>query len=152
MAEFEKLLEASKAGDLETARKVLEDHPESVNGKDETGATALHYAAFFGHCELVRLLVKCGGEINARDDRFGATPTGWAIEYLRELGGLLGVELRDFAYAIERRDIVWVRRFLERFPSIAQEKDPDGRPLRLLASQSGDPEIAKLFGSETPRD
>ena len=35
---------------------------------------------------IVRLLVQQGADINARDTEFGATPAGWAIEYLREMG------------------------------------------------------------------
>lgn len=48
-------------------------------------------------CTLARVqeLVRQGAEINATDVEFGATPTGWAIEYLRELGGVLAIELND---------------------------------------------------------
>jgi len=46
---------------------------------------------------VVEFLVQYGAEINAIDAEFGATPTGWAIEYLREMGGFLGIELADLA-------------------------------------------------------
>lgn len=144
MQDFEHLIEAAKAGNLTAAKTVLENHPELANAKDDTGATALHYAAFGGQRELVELLVKLGADINVRDDRFGATPTGWAIEYLRELGGFLSIELKDAAYAIERGEVDWVRRFVERFPALRQATF-DGKPLKALADESGNPEIVKLF-------
>ena len=56
------------------------------------------------------------------------------------MGGLLGIELRDTAYAIERGDIDWVARFLQRFPNLRGASD-----LRQLAAQSGSKEIAALF-------
>ncbi len=146
MTDFEKLIDAAKRGDLALAKKVLENHPEFISKKDQTGATALHYSAFGGHQEIVRLLVKRDADINARDDRFDATPTGWAIEYLRELGGFLSIELQDFAYAIEHRDVDWVRRFLQRFPALAKMNAPDGRAFRSMAVQSGGSEIVELFG------
>ncbi len=84
--------------------------------------------------------------INSRDNQFGATPAGWAIEYLLEMGGYLGIELRDLAFAIQVGDVRWVARFLERFPALRQASDADGKPFRQLARESGNAEIAGLFG------
>lgn len=102
MSEFEKLIGAAKQGKVEEVRAVLCDHVELINQRDSAGATALHYAAFAGHRCVVEELVKQGADVNARDAQFGATPAGWAIEYLREMGGFLGIELEDFAHAIRR--------------------------------------------------
>ncbi len=88
-----------------------------------------------------------GADINAADSEFGATPTGWAIEYLRELGGFLGIELTDSGYAIERGDLEWVARFLKRFPALREARDSQGTSFSVLAQQSENPDIAKLFGS-----
>lgn len=41
----------------------------TVNVSDRTGRTALHHAAFSGHCELVELLIKNGASVNAFDKR-----------------------------------------------------------------------------------
>lgn len=109
---------------------------------------ALHYAAFGGHRGVVQALVEKGAELNAGDSQLGATPAGWAIEYLREMGGFLGIELDDFAYAIRRGDVERVARFLKRFPSLRRTCDTQGRPFTLLAEQCGNPEIAKLFEIE----
>ena len=123
-----------------------------MNSFDDTGATPLHYAAFGGHRRVVRLLLDRGAYINSRDAKFHATPAGWAIEYLRERGGLLGIELRDFAYAIRSSDVRWVERFLLRFPHLRDEKDEDGTPFRELARASTDPGIAKLFDEYRDED
>jgi ankyrin repeat protein len=148
MAEFEKLIEAVNRGDVEGVRTLLHNHVEFVSKRDELGATALHHAALGGHRAVVQLLLEHGAEINATDSRFGATPTGWAIEYLRELGGFLAIELDDFAHATGRGDVEWAARFLERFPALREASDTEGNPFKVLAHQSGNPEIARLFGPE----
>lgn len=48
-------------------------HCPHVNGKDSHGSTALHYACYFGHDDIVRLLIKANCHIFARDAN-GATP------------------------------------------------------------------------------
>ena len=62
-------------------------------------------------------------------------------EYLRERGGYLAIELQDLAYAIELGDASWVARFLERFPTLRQGRDVNGKPFRELAEESGNPEV-----------
>lgn len=145
MSELERLIEAAKRGDLAEIRSLLRDHAGLINQRDQTGATALHYAAFAGHRSVVEELVRQGADINARDTQFGGTPAGWAIEYMREMGGFLAIELDDFAHAIRRGEIEWVRRFLNRFPSLRQASDQQGKPFTLLAQESGNKEIASLF-------
>jgi len=147
MAQLKKLLEAVKRGDLEDVTGILEGHPELVHERDQLGATALHYATFGGHRSIVEVLVRRGADVNAPDSRFGATPTGWAIEYLREMGGFLGIELSDLAHAIQRGQTEWVARFPRRFPALRTASDTHGTPFKTLAGQSGNPEIEKLFQS-----
>jgi hypothetical protein len=48
-------------------------------------------------------LHESAADINARDDRFDATPAGWAIEYLRGLGGLLAIGDRGHALRYSRQ-------------------------------------------------
>jgi ankyrin repeat protein len=38
-----------------------------VNGKDSYGSTAIHEASSFGHDDIVRLLIKAGAHVLARD-------------------------------------------------------------------------------------
>jgi len=145
MSELSRLIEAARLGIVEDVKTIVHRHPELVGQRDETGATALHYAAFGGHRDVVRVLVEGGADINAADDQFRATPAGWAIEYLRRMGGFLGIELSDFGYAIERGDAEWVARWLTRFPSLRRARDAEGRTFKALAEQSGNPEIRRLF-------
>ena len=145
MGEFEKLIEAAKCGNLAEVRAIAQGHDELINRKDRLGATALHHAAFGGHRGVVRALVERGANINAADSEFGATPAGWAIEYLRELGGFLAIELDDFGYAIQRGDVEWLARFLKRFPALQGASDTRGRSFKALAQQCGNPVIAKMF-------
>jgi ankyrin repeat protein len=145
MSDLEKLTNAIKLRDVNQVREILDEHGELVHARDETGATALHYAAFDGLRDIVQLLLDRGANINSRDSQFGATPAGWAIEYLRERGGYLAIELGDFAYAIALGDARWVARFLERFPALRQGKDVHGKPFQQLAEESGQREVMALF-------
>jgi hypothetical protein len=145
MEYFEKLMDATKRGNLDEVKAVVQRHPEFINKKDALGATALHHATFGGHRGVVEFLVQQGAEINVFDSEFGATPTGWAIEYLREMGGFLGIELDDFGFALRRGDVDWVKRFLKRFPNLREVSDTTGIPFRQLARESGNAEILQLF-------
>lgn len=53
-----KLLEASKAGDLETVRKIILANPTTVNCRDIDGrhSTPLHFAAGFNRVPVVEFL------------------------------------------------------------------------------------------------
>jgi ankyrin repeat protein len=150
MTDLGKLIAAVQQGQVERVREILNTDPGLGNQRDESGATPLHYAALVGHREVAQLLVERGANINATDSQFGATPTGWAIEYLREMKGFLRIELADLAYAIQMGDTRWVTRFLQRFPSLREMSDTNGTPFRELARSSGNKEIAKLFGIDDP--
>jgi ankyrin repeat protein len=150
MNDLENLIEAVKRGDRESVRAILESDDRLANQRDESGAAPLHYAALNGHREIAQLLLERGADINSTDSQFGATPAGWAIEYLREMGGYLAIELDDLAYAIQLGDIRWVERFLKRFPSLRQASDTNGTPFQRLARESGNQEIAGLFGQDVP--
>jgi ankyrin repeat protein len=145
MSEIERLIDAVKQGAIEDVRSMIENRPDLIHERDPSGATALHYAAFEGRRQIVELLVLHGADINARDTRYRATPAGWAIEYLREVGGFLGIELSDFAHAIRKGDVEWTARFLQRFPSLREAADENGIPFRTIAKQSEAPEIVRMF-------
>jgi len=88
------------------------------------------------HRQIVQWLLERGADINSTDSHFGATPAGWAIEYLREMGGHLAIELDDLAYATRLGDTRWVNRFLKRFPSRRHARDREGTPFQKLARES----------------
>ncbi len=148
MSPSEDFIEAVKQGDLERVKAVLETDDKLASVCDESGATPLHYAALNGHRQVVRLLLEHGADIDSADARFGATPAGWAIEYLREMGAHLAIELDDLAYAIRAGDARWVSRFLTRFPELRHAKNTQGTSFRKLAWEAGNPEIAALFEME----
>lgn len=116
-----------------------------ATARDGEGATPLHYAAEAGHRDVVRVLLDAGADLNARDARFGATPAGWAIEYLRQRGGLLAIEIEDTLQAIVRGDVDLVRRFVTRLPALRDAVGGDGVPLRVRARESNDGELRSLF-------
>jgi ankyrin repeat protein len=43
------------------------------------GVTPLHWAALGGHVQIVRLLLACGADVNARETSYGGMPAGWAL-------------------------------------------------------------------------
>lgn len=149
MTDTTRFFQAIESGDVAQARVFLEQHPELVHARDSAGATALHIAAFHGNRELVSFLCEKGADLNARDGRFGATPSGWAIHYLRELGGLLAVEIEDVLHAIRTHDAAWVRRLVTRHPALINAVDREGKPLAAHARESGNCSIADLFDSST---
>jgi ankyrin repeat protein len=139
------LVDAVNRADVDRARALLQSDPGLAGECDGQGVTALHLAALRGNRDLVQLLLDRGADINARDGRFGATPAGWMIEFLREQGAYLAIELDDFAFAIDRGDEVWVRRFLERFPALREAHDPAGVPFRERAHAAGKKAVISLF-------
>ncbi len=147
--ELADLIDAVSQRDLARVERLLDANAGLACKRDPSGATALHYAALVGEPEIAQLLVERGADINAADDEFGATPAGWAIEYLRELGGHLGIELSDLRHAIDKGDAHWVERFLVRFPSLRDAKDSEGVAFRERARTSGHRDIVALFGEDS---
>ena len=139
------LFSAVASGNAARVRELLASDPAAARTKDDKGATPLHHATLNGHREIAELLLRNGADVNARDNRFNATPAGWAIEYLRERGGLLAMEIEDVIFAIRENDIRWLRRCLTRLPALAQARDANGKALSQYAAESGKDEIVRLF-------
>ena len=83
MSKTTEFFTAVESGNTERVRALLTADPALAKVRDDEGATAMHYATENGHRAIASFLQEMGADINARDDRFGATPRGWAIEYLR---------------------------------------------------------------------
>ena len=60
--------EATKQGDLEKVRLLLESEPD-IDAKDRYGQTALMNAAHAGQFELLRLLIEAGADVNIRSSK-----------------------------------------------------------------------------------
>jgi hypothetical protein len=148
MDDVETFFSEIERGDVETVRAMVAAAPRLVRARDGKGATALHVAAFNGHRAIVELLLAAGADINARDDIYGGTPAGWAIEPLRERGALLGIEIEDALFAIRRRDAELLNRLVTRHPALALAADRDGTPLAEHAARAADSEIARVFQRE----
>ncbi len=74
----EGILDAASRGDIDKARRILEQKPNLVNAQDPTGLTPLHMAAnplsrnfiwaFGRYPETVSFLISSGADVNAKDE------------------------------------------------------------------------------------
>jgi ankyrin repeat protein len=80
--------DASKHGDLEKVKALLEENPALACSKDETGWTPLHLAAQKGFKEVAELLLANKADPNAKSKR-GDTPLHWAANGHKEIVALL---------------------------------------------------------------
>jgi len=149
MNQTKALINAIERGDIAEVRALLASHPELARERDDTGATGLHYAAFNANRAMIDALLAAGADVNARDDRHGATPAGWAVHSMRERGGLLSIEIEDVRYAIEREEVDWVERLVTRHPALVDAVDRNGTPLREHALARGNPRIQQLFDRQS---
>ncbi|KAI9219729.1 hypothetical protein BC828DRAFT_385372 [Blastocladiella britannica] len=94
---------AAAAGDARKANYLLKHCRGDIllDGRDETGATALMQAACFGHLNLVRILVEASAVLDVQDNN-GWTALMWAtnnnreevVEFLLDQGGDASVKSR----------------------------------------------------------
>lgn len=63
------LLEAAKAGDLETVQRIVLNNPHTVNCRDLDGrhSTPLHFASGYNRVGVVEFLLEHGAEVHAAD-------------------------------------------------------------------------------------
>lgn len=76
------LLEASKAGDLETVQRIVSANAHTVNCRDLDGrhSTPLHFAAGYNRVPVVEFLLENGAEVHA-SDKGGLVPLHNACSY-----------------------------------------------------------------------
>ena len=98
------IYDAVQKGDVEAAKQAIADGAD-VNEKNADGVAPLSNAAYFGHKEVVELLITNGADVNAKFD--GRTPLDFAThpdnpnknkaelaDLLRKHGGKTGEELK----------------------------------------------------------
>jgi len=147
MGEFEKRIDAAKRGRVAKVRAIILGHAELINQRDQTGATALHYAAFGGHRGVVQALVEQGAQMNAADGNSVRPLPGGRSNTCARWVDSWRLNWKTLPTRYGEVTSEWVTRFLERFPALRHASDSQGRSFELLAQESGSPEIAKLFGS-----
>jgi hypothetical protein len=156
MKEIDELVEAARAGDFERVKALLSNHSQLASFRDASGATALHYAALGGHRRIAEFLIESGADINARDGEFGATPAGWAIEYLRETGGFLSIELMIWHMPSTEVTLTGWLDFCAASPRFGEPRIETELPLRQSLAKAGIPrssdclkqEKRELFGGD----
>jgi len=75
---FSAFIEASKQGEIEILKRLVAEHPNIVNTREDKGvkATALHWAVSSNNKELVEFLLNAGANVTLKDAN-GETPTQW---------------------------------------------------------------------------
>jgi len=73
----EEIHNAVKEGDIAKIEFLLAKNPEKISAKDKDGKTPLHWAAYYDHMNIAKLLIAKGADVNAKD-REGLTPLNWA--------------------------------------------------------------------------
>lgn len=69
----------SSEGNLDGIKDLIESHTD-VNFKDIDDRTALHVAACQGFCDVAKMLLEGGAEVDSKD-RWGSTPLADAVHY-----------------------------------------------------------------------
>jgi len=72
---LDEMLEKYKGKDGISQIKSLLDR--GINAQDNSGRTALNRASWYGHTEIVRILIQAGAQVNIKDDD-GDTALYWA--------------------------------------------------------------------------
>lgn len=74
---YEDLHDAASSGNLDVVRSILATGIVKVNASDQYRWTALFFASFFGHMNVVQALLAAGANVNAASTD-GETALHWA--------------------------------------------------------------------------
>ncbi len=98
-------LMAAREGRAE-ALKVIPEIGLGVDVSGEWGERPLHWAAWYGWAEAVKVLVEKGVELNVCDRRFGAPPSGWCAHGSENCGNPKGEYARVMEMLIDAGALV----------------------------------------------
>ena len=76
------IVDAAKRGDIHAVHRLIQDSPDTVDARDDSGYTALHWAGIRGHWRIFQELVAAGAPVNAVGGD-GGTPLHWACHHDR---------------------------------------------------------------------
>lgn len=76
----EQATQLAAGGALEPLRALMHEHGEEhvVHARDDDGSTALHWASYRGHLDVVKMLVDAGAGVDVQNNKEGHTPIIWA--------------------------------------------------------------------------
>ncbi len=149
------LLQAAHQGNVELARRLIDEKPERLHQVDAIGSTALHWAVENNHLPMVQLLVEQGTPIDARRGD-GRTPAlialfgvnrYWGREDKPEILQYLlahGAE-HSLLIAAASGNSERVTQLLRQDPAQANAADPIGRRPLSGAAEAGYLEIVRLL-------
>jgi ankyrin repeat protein len=122
------LLDAIRRGDTSALKSALASKVDP-NTKDETGATALMYAAAYASAADVQLLLEAGADVNAANG-FGSTALMWAAGDPAKVRLLLDRGAAPNARAVDRTTALLVAARLE-----------SGESMQLLIERGANPTL-----------
>ena len=104
---------AVKEGDLNAVNRLLASGV-SVNARGDDGYTPLHFAALYGHQQIVKLLISKGAKVNAKSSK-GLTPLHGAagaghryiVELLISKGADVNARKKDGETPLRRGIAIW---------------------------------------------
>ena len=149
------IFKAIEDGNVEEARRLIEEDASVIESTDGFGLTPLRWAAFYGHKDIVDLLLDKGAKINPKE-KGGRTPLYWAAKQ----GHMDVVELLVARGAVTKAGatkllFVAAEDGCEALAKVAIEnggdvnasegKDQEGWTPLTEASQKGQTEIVKLL-------
>ena len=149
------IIEALKAGDLETARALVAGGAD-VDAPQGDGATALHWAAHRNDLDAATLLIEAGADVDAAN-ALGATPLWLAaingsapmVERLLEAGGNPNVSLKmgetPLMTAARSGDVQTVERLLEHGADVNAAELERGQTALMWAVAQRHPDVARLL-------
>jgi uncharacterized protein len=148
------IAEAAAVGDAGRAAELLGGEPALAHGQSADGFTPLHYAAFFGHPGIARVLVEHGADVAAvannpmmvqplhsaaaagQTDIVGLLLEAGADPDARQQGGFVALHA-----AAQLGDGEMVRLLLDHGADPAAVTD-DGRTAAGIAQEAGHPDVA----------